>query len=127
MMQLLESLDWNTVVVAILSSSVLSAVILPHINWGIERRRQDRDRRLNLLESWLDIADKYENQDIDIIEHSSYKKLRQYLSVDAIDLFETRKNCTTIVAFKEGASQDEELRTLLEEIERIEKLWKVSL
>lgn len=127
MTDILNSVDWATFVAAVLSSSLLTAVVAPHVNWSIEKKKQDRARKLKLIEAWRDIADKYESDEIDILDHPEYKTLRQYLSADAIDLFETNKSSISIIAFKKGASQDKGIGMLLSEIKRIEKDWKVSL
>ena len=49
-------LDWNTVIASVLASTALSSVvtgiIAPSINWGIEKKRLTRSDRKEKIQKW---------------------------------------------------------------------------
>jgi hypothetical protein len=125
--------NWEVIITAFITAAFTGAVAslaLPWSKWGVEKRKLKHNEKRELIKSWHEIANDYSTGNCDdIIDHKNYFSLRAYLSDEAIRLFEVRDRNTVInidiAKIKSGASGDETLRLLLEEIKRIQKEWKM--
>jgi hypothetical protein len=123
-------MDWKTFIVSILGAALtgsIASLLTPWSRWGVEKSRLKTKRRQRLVDSWYTLAEDYQNNDIDIIDHKYYVSLRQFLSDEAIKEFEITKFGVpiTIIAGHQGVTADQQAEVLLAEIKRIESDWKL--
>jgi hypothetical protein len=113
---------WTAVIggVSGLVSGAIASLVAPWANWSIEKRREDRRRRYDLLDSWrTGIASMpVEASHDEYIRRDWYETLRPHLGKDVLGWLE--KPRTLIVRPETGRG----LKDLFTgEVDRIESEW----
>lgn len=117
-----------------IGSSVLTTFFAPWVLDRVERRKEDRARKRELVQSWRDLIGLYLRggpldgpQDFE--RHEWFLSLRPYLSDDIRNEFDRQQGSggrlIEIVAGATGVSAHPALRKLSDEVERIARDWKV--
>lgn len=114
---------WTAVIggVAGLATGTISSLIAPWAKWSIEKRRIDRQRRYDLLDSWrTGIAEvPVQASHDEYLRRGWYKTLRPHLARDVLDRLETPNTAIVVVP---GTGRG--LRNLFTgEVDRIEHEW----
>ena len=133
-------LDWTTVITSVLASTALSSVvtgiIAPSINWGIEKRRLTRTYRESQIKKWRQMVQKV-ILDLDKIQRGEsppitgvrspaaylldreldFSSLKPLLPQSAVG--EIYAGMTVIA----GSTIDSKLVRLIDEIAKIEEKW----
>jgi hypothetical protein len=132
--------DWTTVVTAVLASTVLSSVITgviaPSINWGIERKKQTRSDRKEKIQKWqemvqrvileLDKIQREESPPITGVRSPAAYLLDRELDFSSLKPLLPKSAVGEIYAgmtFIAGPTIDSKLVRLIDEIAKIEKEW----
>lgn len=107
-----------------LATGAVSLLVAPWPSWGIEKRRTDRQRKYELLDSWRSgIAELGNNGHTAALQTDWYETLRVYASPDAIAQWEAPN--TIYVTIPRVSRGDKYLFT--GEADRIEQEWGLRL
>ncbi|QDL97650.1 hypothetical protein FLL57_10165 [Rhodopseudomonas palustris] len=107
-----------------------ASILAPWANWGIERQRQRLARRQRLIDDWRrELIDNW-NPGFDVVSESgrgftttsSYLSLRPYLQPDIRKKFDPRPG---VIAIEIGGDPGKAKRLIADEINRIERAWKL--
>ncbi|SRX93244.1 hypothetical protein MSP7336_01480 [Mycobacterium shimoidei] len=113
---------WAAVIggVAGLATGALGSVIAPWVNWGIEKRRSDRQHRRDLVKAWREGVT-YEGHDFVLALNSNwYETLRPNMKPETVERLERQR--TSIVP-PDNHRHFKDVFT--GEIDRIEREWKL--
>lgn len=120
-------MSWNDIFVAGVAGAgtgVLASILAPWANWGVEKSRLRQKNRQRLTRAWYQMLDICEKNKSDFSEHPAYKTLRPYLTPAVIKDIERSNHIVAIMGAK-GIAANHELKTLLDEIHRIEREWRL--
>jgi hypothetical protein len=132
--------DWTTVITVVLASTVLSSVITgviaPSINWGIEKKKQTRSDRKEKIHKWqqmaqrvileLDKIQRGEAPTITGVRSQAAYFLERELDFSSLKPLLPKSAISEIyvgLTFIAGPTIDSKLVRLIDEIARIEKEW----
>jgi hypothetical protein len=111
---------WAAIVggIAGLATGALGSVIAPWVNWGIEKRRSDRQHRRDLVKSWREGLT-YDGHNYAVALNSNwYETLRPNLKAGVIEHLESQR--TSIVP-PDNYRHFKDVFT--GEVDRIEREW----
>lgn len=106
-----------------LLSSIVTAIISPHINWGIEKKKIKTESRKNLIKevrSALSIPEFSRN---DFQKTEIYTRIRPYLSHKLTD--EIDSNALIIVVESNLDNDDLIKREINSELRKLEEKWEI--
>jgi hypothetical protein len=133
-------LDWNTIIASLLAStafsSVVTGIIAPSINWGIEKKKQTRSDRKEKIHKWqqmvqrvileLDNIQRGESPPITGMRSPAAYLLDRELDFSSLKPLLPKSAIGEIyvgMTFIAGPTIDSKLVRLIDEIARIEKEW----
>jgi len=133
-------LDWNTIIASLLAStafsSVITGIIAPSINWGIEKKKQTRSDRKEKIHKWqqmvqrvileLDNIQRGESPPITGMRSPAAYLLDRELDFSSLKPLLPKSAIGEIyvgMTFIAGPTIDSKLVRLIDEIARIEKEW----
>jgi hypothetical protein len=123
-----------------LVGGLLSAIVAPHVNWGIEKRKQKLEYRRQLIKSWRNmitwVAFEYEHRTeednrtfVEVLQNKEdFFSLRPHLSARAKDFINAAAESRAITGpeTKHFANPTAPfVATFVNEIARIEKEWNL--
>lgn len=109
-------------VVGLLSGAV-GSLVAPWIHWGIEKRRDKRAHRRELINSWRVVLQSKAFDRRAILECPTYGILREELTEDARKQIE--RSSSNLILDNDSPISNPDKRVLLNEIARIEKKWRL--
>ncbi len=119
--------DWVSAVsgaVAGLITGAISSLVAPWVAWAVEKRRDDRKHRRELIKEWRtnlqNVSDSYENAEV-FMQSSAYASLRSHFSSDVLQQLEHPQ-----FPFSPKASPKEIKEVSLNEVARLEQKWGLA-
>lgn len=114
-------------VIAAIVASVMS-ISLPWVNWGVEKRRLRRQRRVDQVDAVRSFAQEHGADLSGLIQTPEYATLRKHLPTDFVERVErTSKTPATIVVVGDGRSSGANnfRPQLFDELTILEIKWKL--
>lgn len=106
-----------------LITGALGSLFAPWVNWGIEKRRFRFEYRKKVINDIKELATNNSFDRVKIINSSSYKIIRDFLSENTIK--ELEKPLNTFIIQMGNSAIDHERKGILDDIARLEKKWKI--
>ena len=116
------------IILAILSSAVVSAIITsliaPHINWGIEKKRMKQENRKKLIQEVRKILNQDDFDKFMMRKSEVYTRIRAHLS-KKLDKEIRSSEAKIIVSPTEMTTDDILKEAIHEEINKLEEKWEL--
>jgi hypothetical protein len=119
--------DWVPVVagaVAGAGTGLITSVVAPWTNWGIEKRREKRAARTQLIADWRAMVARHLADSDRIVDDPDYLKLRRHLSPERLRRVEVTHH-VVVTDSTRGISADDKLAAVTEQIDELEREWDV--
>jgi hypothetical protein len=112
--------DW----LAVLAGGLVAVVssVVTHL---LGNRRETRGYRRQLIETWRAMVARHVNSQERVIDDPDYASLRGHLTPEALKTLEHSGYTATLREGAEGISANPELDTVVTEIDRVEREWKL--
>lgn len=108
-----------------LLSGALGSLLAPWIHWGIEKRREDRKKKQDLINLWRRYIARSFKWDI-FRDTVTFSQMKPYLSDNIIkELDPTEEGESPTVHMRSVIGEDTLKKRLLDEITAIEKQWEL--
>lgn len=130
-------MEWGPIVaggVAGLGTGVVGSLIAPWVQLAVERRRDQRHRRLELIDQWRRlVAQHHQPGHIDsdgLVDDPGFQTLRSHLSPSARRSLETQTGSSAkpleIREAATGITANADLDLVTQEIDRLEREWGLT-
>jgi hypothetical protein len=121
-------MDWSIVAGAFAGqlAGVVGSLIAPLVQLAVENRRETRTYRRRSIEMWRAMVGRHMSSGSRVIQGGDYVSLRGYLRPDILKRLEQSSYSITIRDGAEGISANSEISALTEEIDRLEREWKLA-
>lgn len=115
----------DTVIVAVIGliGGVIGSIIAPWINWGIEQRKMQAQRRTDLIREWRSFIENFDFDQKNFGDTTVYAAMRPYMNKEVIDDFEAQR--TFFVPPDGGRGDNLFKQWASDEVSAIERRWKL--
>ena len=114
-------------VIAAIVAAIMS-ISLPWVNWGIEKRRMQRQRRIGYIDAVRRFAQEHNPDLSDLVQTPEYAALREHLTTEFVEQIEQRhKNgyLQIVVGSGRTSGANNFRPQLFDELSRLEIKWKL--
>jgi hypothetical protein len=120
----------NLIAPAVIAAIVAAAmsISLPWVNWGVDKRRHRRQRRVDQIDAVRRFAQEHDADLSELIQTPEYAALRKHFSTDFVERIErTSKTPTVIIVVGVGRSSGANnfRPRLFDELTNLEIKWKL--
>lgn len=116
-------MDWTTIItstaIATCVASFLAVVVAPHVQWGIEKKREQRKTRQALIQAVRVVNGNYTIEEFRTM--SEYHAVRPFLNKDLVKKIESDTFHISIAGPSKGTNNF--WPEIMNEMSRLEKDW----